>query len=217
MDFCQVMKSRRAVNFFDPHMNVSDEELRKIIKTASLTPSGMNLQPWQMIVLRSKEAKEKLMAAASKQPKIVEAPVTLIILADKDGWQEGHATVEKAWENLVQLGYMKLEQREWFTRGARKLYGTPDRSLAFAVKNASFFSMALMLAAKNAGIDSHPMDGFDQDAVRAAFHIPDNFHIPLLIALGHFHTGHDLMPPKWRKSYAEIIFAAYEDKEENAP
>ena len=207
MDFIETTQSRRAVNFFDSNKPVSDDELRKIIETASFAPSGLNLQPWQVIVVRSKEAKEKLMAAASGQPKIVEAPVTLIILADKNGWKSGHPIVEKTWNNLVELGYLKPEQRSWFEKGTQNLYGTPEKSLAFAVKNASFFSMALMFAAKNAGLDSHPMDGFDPEAVRRSFDIPDNFFLPLLIAIGHFNKSFKLMPPKWRKSYEEIVFA----------
>lgn len=209
MDFITVVQSRRAVNFFDPEKPVSDEDLRKIIETASFTPSGRNLQPWQAIVVRSQEAKEKLMAAASGQVKIVEAPVTLIILADQEGWKAGHPIVEKTWEDMVALGYSKPEQRDGFEKGTQRLYGTPEKSLAFAVKNASFFSMTLMLAAKNAGLDSHPMDGFNPEAVRKAFQIPDNFFIPLLIAIGHFNQAFTLMPPKWRKSYEDIVFATY--------
>jgi len=209
MNFTETMKQRRAVNFFDPDKPVSDGELKRIIETAALAPSGLNLQPWQVIVVRSREAKEKLMAAASRQTKIVEAPVTLIILADMNGWQTGHPTVEKTWVNLLDLGYMKAEQRGWFEKGALKLYGTPEKSLAFAVKNASFFSMALMLAAKEAGLDSHPMDGFDPEAVRRAFDIPENFFIPLLIAIGHFNESAGLMPPKWRKSHEEIVYATF--------
>jgi nitroreductase len=209
MDFIDTMRQRRAINFFDPDEPLADEDLKNIIQTASLAPSGLNLQPWQVIVVRSQEAKEKLMAAASRQTKIVEAPVTLIILADTSGWRGGHPTVEKTWGNLLELGYMKPEQREWFEKGAQKLYGTPEKSLAFAVKNAAFFSMALMLAAKDAGLDSHPMDGFDQEAVRKAFDVPENFFIPLLIAIGHFNRKSKLMPPKWRKSYEEVVYATF--------
>ena len=208
MDFKQVMQSRRAVNFFAPDKPVSEAELKAIIETAAFSPSGMNFQPWQVIVVRAQEAKEKLMAAAGGQPKIMEAPVTLIILADMEGWKAGRPAVEKTWENFLALGYLKPEQRGWFEKGPQRLYGTPEKSLAFAVKNASFFSMALMLAAKDAGFDSHPMDGFDADAVRKAFSVPDHFFIPLLIAIGHFREGARLLPPKWRKTYAEIVFAA---------
>ena len=67
MDFADTMKKRRAVNFFDPDKPVSDEELKGIIETAALAPSGLNLQPWQVIVVRSREAKEKLIRRPGKR------------------------------------------------------------------------------------------------------------------------------------------------------
>jgi len=147
MEFLKLMKERRSINFFDPKKEVNDEELKKIIETAGYAPSGFNLQSWQVIVVRSKKDKERLMKAAWNQPKVVEAPVVLIVLGDKDGWKPGHPTMEKVWTNTVELGYMKDEQRGWLEDGTKSLYGGSDKSLAFAVKNAAFFGMALMLAA----------------------------------------------------------------------
>ena len=206
MEFSKVMSARRAVNFFDPAKPVSDKELKSIIEVAALAPSGFNFQPWQLIVIKSPEEKERLKAVAWNQPKITEAPVVLIVLADKTGWQAGHPVMEKTWQNMLDLGYSKTEQRATIEGGTKSLYDGPEKSLAFAVKNASFFSMALMLAAKDAGLDSHPMDGFDHEGVKKAFNIPDNFFIPVLIAIGHINEQKKAMPPKWRKSYEEIVF-----------
>jgi len=60
--------------------------------------------------------------------------------------------------------------------------------------------MSVMLAAKDAGLDSHPMDGFDIEDVRKAFNIPDQYWIPLLLAIGHFDKTKTLMPPKWKNN-----------------
>jgi nitroreductase len=209
MEFLKIMRDRRAVNFFDPTKPVGKEVLKKIIETACLAPSGFNLQPWRLIIVRSSPDKDRLRTAAWNQPKITDAPVVLILLADKNGWKPGHPTVERVWQNMVDLGYVKPEQRSWFEGGTKSLYDGEDKSLAFAVKNSAFFGMALMLAAKDAGLDSHPMDGFDHEGVRKAFNIPDNFFVPLLLAIGHFSDQHKLMPPKWRKSYEEIVFKIY--------
>lgn len=206
MEFTKVMRDRLAVNFFDPAKPVSDELLKKIIETAALAPSGFNFQPWQLIVVKSTEEKEKLKALAGKQAKIAEAPVTLILLADKDGWKAGHPTMEKVWQNMLDTGSIKAEQRGWLEKSAAGLYGGDEKSLAFAVKNAAFFGMAIMLAAKDAGLDSHPIDGFYHDGVRKAFAIPDNFFVPMLIAIGYFNDQCKLPQPKWRKSYSEIVW-----------
>jgi nitroreductase len=206
MEFKEAMKQRRAVNFFDPTKDVTDAQIKQIIETAALAPSGFNLQPWNLIVLRDKEKKEKLRKLAWDQPKITEAPVVLIVLGDMEGWKKGNAGFEKDFAESVKAGIMKQEQYDWFTGAAASLYGTnSDRKMAFACKNAGFFGMSLMLAAKDAGLDSHPMDGFDIEGVKKAFNISDQYWIPLLLAIGHFDKTKTLLPPKWRKSYDEIV------------
>ncbi|MBN1365465.1 MAG: nitroreductase family protein [Syntrophaceae bacterium] len=206
MEFKEAMKQRRAVNFFDPTKDVTDAQIKQIIETAALAPSGFNLQPWRVIILRDKEKKETLRKVAMNQPKITEAPVVLIILADREGWKKGNTEFEKDFVESVKAGIMKQEQYDWFCNATNSLYGaTAERQLAFACKNTGFFAMSLMLAAKDAGLDSHPMDGFDIDGVRKAFNISDQYWIPMLIAIGHFDKTKTLLPPKWRKSYDEIL------------
>jgi nitroreductase len=194
------------VNFFDPHRDVTDELLKKVVEIAALAPSGSNLQPWSLIVLRDPDEKMRLQKLAWNQSKVSEAPVTLIVLADTDGWKPGHPFVEKNFREMVQTGITDKDRRKKFDDACFSLYGSSqDRKIAFACKNTAFFAMALMLTAKNFGLDTHPMDGFDLDGVRKEFKIPDNYWIPLLMAVGYFRSDKQLVPPKWRKSYGEIV------------
>jgi len=206
MTFKEVIYGRRAVNFFDPQKDVSDELLNEIIEMASQAPSGFNIQPWSLIVLREHADKLRLQKHAWNQPKISEAPVTLIALADTEGWKAGNPFVEKNFQEMVQSGAMSKDQRQWFDGVCKSLYGSSEaRKVAFSCKNTAFFAMALMLAAKSLGLDTHPMDGFDMDAVRKEFKIPENYWIPLLIAVGYFKSDQTLTSPKWRKTVDEII------------
>jgi len=206
MSFFNINKNRRSINFFDPEKDVSESQLTQIIETAANTPSSFNLQPWSLMVLRTSEEKETLKSLAWDQPKVVEAPVVLIVLADKDGWKEGSPTFEKNWEEMLKSGSMQLGQREWFLNATDSFYNwSPDANLAFAVKNAGFFAMSLMYAAIDLGLHTHPMDGFDHEAVRKELKIPDNYWVPLLLAVGYKKPGLKLDPPKWRKTYNEIV------------
>ena len=206
MNYKEIAEKRRSINFFDPDRDVSEELLTEMIDLAAKAPSSFNLQPWNLMVLRETETKEKLKALAWDQPKVVEAPVTLIVLADKNGWQAGHPTVEKNWEQMLASGAMGPEQRDWFLDAAKSLYGWgPEASQAFANKNTGFFAMGLMYAATSLGLETHPMDGFDHEGVREAFNIPDNFWIPLLIAVGYPKPDLEVLPSKWRKTRDEIV------------
>ena len=205
MNFEQITKNRRSINFFDPDKEVTPEVIKKMVDLASNSPSSFNLQPWNLVVLRDREQKEKLKALAWDQPKIVEAPVTMIVLADREGWKQGHPGLERNWQEMVKTG-MPETKRDWFLNATSSLYNwSTDAKLAFAAKNAGFFAMSLMYAAVSLGLDSHPMDGFDHEGVKKAFNIPDRYWIPLLLAVGYKKPGLVLDPPKWRKTYEEIV------------
>lgn len=139
MNFRQITETRRSINFFDPEKEVNEELVKEMIELAAKAPSSFNLQPWNLILLRDQKEKETLKALAWDQPKVTEAPVVLIVLADKDGWQEGHQTVERNWQEMLKSGSMQAEQRDWFLNAAKSLYNwSPEASLAFAAKNTGF-------------------------------------------------------------------------------
>jgi nitroreductase len=173
---------------------------------AAKTPSSFNLQPWSLIVLETKDDKLRLQKHAMNQEKVSQAPVTMIVLGDRDGWRSENPFVEKLFQENIKAGTMAETQRDWFDTVRTNLYGKSNDTIqAFANKNAGFFAMTLMFAAKSLGLDSHPMDGFDVEGVRKEFCIPDNYWIPLLISIGYFDETKKLSPPNWRKSYEDIV------------
>ena len=205
MDFKEILVARRAINFFDPNRDVDPELLKTVIEDAANAPSGYNLQPWRLIVLRDPAAKAKLRPLAFNQPKVTEAPVILMILADREGWKPGNPTFEAVFEKTMQP-----EQRDWFVNATQGLYGkSADATQAFAVKNASLFAMSIMYAAANHGLQTHPMDGFNHDAVREAFDIPETYWVPMLMAVGYMKPGLEIRPKAWRMSYEEMVLKTY--------
>lgn len=207
MDFKAVMAARRAVNFFDPDRDVPQADLEAILETAVRAPSSFNLQPWKVAVLRDPARKARLRELAWNQPKVTEAPVVLLFLADRQAWAMYEPSFERQFSYLMESGRYKPEERDTFAGAVESLYGErPEKSLAFAVKNTAFFAMTVMYAAADAGYVTHPMDGFDHDGVRAAFGIPDRFWIPLLMAVGHLKPGATVAPPKWRFAPDDILY-----------
>ncbi len=206
MNFEQITNARRSINFFDPNKPIEPALVRKMVEMAAKTPSSFNLQPWSLIPLIRIEDKLRLQKCSMNQEKISEAPVTMIVLADDYGYKDGHRTVERVFQENIKAGTMTKKQKGWFKKVRNGLYGTDEKiSRAFSCKNTGFFAMALMLAAKSLGIDSHPMDGFNHDKVKKEFKIPKNYYIPLLISFGYFDETKTLAEPKWRKDYDDII------------
>ncbi|SIN68581.1 nitroreductase family protein [Halodesulfovibrio marinisediminis] len=206
--FKQILQNRRAINFFDPERKVPEGLLRELVADAAHTPSSFNLQPWNIIVLRDKDEKMRLQKLAMNQPKVSEAPVTLIMLADTKAWHKDNDSLQLVLNHKLQDGELKEEQRDWFHGVCEKLYGkSRDSELAFAVKNTAFFAMSLMYAATARGLQTHPMDGFDHDGVKKEFNIPENYWVPLLMSVGYHAKNAEVLPIKQRKSYDDIVLS----------
>jgi putative NAD(P)H nitroreductase len=90
---------------------------------------------------------------------------------------------------------------------AKNLYdmeGSLKRKI-FAVKNTSLFAMNLMITAKGLGLETHPMDGFDEGCVKREFNIPADKIIPMLIAVGNLRSGITLLPRAFRRKIEEFV------------
>lgn len=204
MDVLEAIKTRRSINFFDPEGTVDDELLGELLNLANLAPSSFNLQPWKVIVVREPDSKKALRKCAFDQPKAEEAPVVLIVVADPGALEENMEDVLDSWEAL---GFLKPKMRKTNREMINNLYGEKDsmaRTL-FAVKNASLFCMNLMLAARGLGLDTHPMDGFDERMLKKEFKIPNDKRIPMLIAVGNLRKGAELLPRAYRREIDRFV------------
>lgn len=204
MDVIQVIKERRSINFFDAAREISDDKILELLDLANLSPSSFNLQPWKVIVVKNSERKKVLRQCALNQPKVEEASVVLIMVADPKAVEENRERVLDSWQ---ELGYMKPEMREMYAELMKNLYETEDslRRKIFAVKNTALYAMNVMIVAKGLGIDTHPMDGFDEDCIKREFNIPDDKIIPMLVAVGYLRPGITLLPRAFRRSIKEFV------------
>lgn len=194
---------RRSVNFFDTGKDIDENQLKDIIDLAVSAPSAFNLQPWDIIAVRSPEAREKLHALSGNQPKVLEAPVTLIVIGDR----EGYGDENPVWGQLEKA--MGEERVAGAKDMARHLYGsTEERKVKFAESNAGLLSMSIMYAAKHFGIDSHPMSGIDFEGIKSEFAIGENKEVVMTISLGYFDESKALYPKALRRSYEELVVTA---------
>jgi len=204
MELIQSIQERRSINFFEPGVEIADDTIRELLSLANLAPSSFNLQPWRVVVVKDKERKKALRKCAFDQPKVEEASVVLIIIADPDA-VELHG--ERVLESWAELGYLAGEEQKEVSRSMMKqLYGdkTSLTRKIFAAKNAALFAMNLMNAARGLGLETHPMDGFDEAAVKKAFGIPEDKIIPMLVAIGHLKQGVTLLPRSFRRDVEEF-------------
>ncbi|WP_432205250.1 nitroreductase family protein (plasmid) [Cetobacterium somerae] len=199
MNFEDVISKRRSVNFFDPNKEINLKLFEDIINEAVLAPSAFNLQPWEIIAVRSPEAKEKLFTTCN-QPKIKEASMTLILVGDTFAYGRDNPM----WNIKIDLGLKEEKVGKIITMCETVLYPTEVKRNAMAVRDVSLFAMSIMLCAKNKGVDTHPMIGFNEEKVKELFNIDDDKTVVMLLSIGYFDETKTLNPRERRLAYNEI-------------
>lgn len=202
MNLKSIYEERRAVNNFNPDQTLADGMLKEIIDLAVLAPSAFNLQPWRIIAVTSPEMKAKLHPVAFGQSKILEAPATLILIGDR----EGYSAENSVWDELKEL--VGEEGATGAMGMAAQLYGSSEeRKIKFAESNAGLLGMSIMMAAQEKGVDSHPMSGMDFQGIKETFGLSESEEVVMLISLGYRDESKVLYPRRMRRGYDEIVTA----------
>ena len=181
-EFNKVIRERHSVRKYDPTWKISNEEIKELLNEAILAPSSSNLQPWRFIVINDQALKEKLLPIANNQQQVVDASAVIAVLGDVEAYSNAGTIYDQA----VAAGVMPIEVRDNMVNNITKGYpsmGTA-RLKEIALVDGGLISMQLMLAAKARGYDTVPMGGYNADAFRELFQIPQRYATVMLIALG---------------------------------
>ena len=57
--FLELIKTRRSIRKFKPD-GVADSDIDKILEAARWAPSGFNMQPWEFVVIRDQQLKDRM-------------------------------------------------------------------------------------------------------------------------------------------------------------
>ncbi len=173
----EAIETRRSIrNFVQEPLDQND--LREILRLASLAPSAWNAQTWRFAVVQDPQLKERLQEAAYGQGQITNAPAVIVVYSDMEDTLQ---TVEEtAHPGMGEQG--RTGQRQTFDRvfGAqeeaqRGQWGLAQANIAFGF---------LMVAARGLGYDTVPMLGFDPAKVREILGLPAHVQFAGLLPVG---------------------------------
>lgn len=200
MHVSEALEMRRAIRDYDPNFVIADEVFLKLFAMVKLTPSAMNLQPWEFILVKSADAKKKLRACAMNQYQVELASATVVVLGNTDMLSH----FDSAYADLLVKGGTSPERVEGSRKYVHKFDGDLRYRELWAARCAALAAMSLMLAAQELGLDSGPMDGFYPEQLMKEFNIPANFLPIMLVTLGK--RAQD--PPfgrLWRRDFADMV------------
>jgi nitroreductase len=91
LEVLEAIKGRRSIRAFTSQP-VSERDVEKLIDAARHAPSAGNIQPWEFIIVREPNVKRRLALAALNQTFIEEAPVVIVVCANKEMSRSGYLT-----------------------------------------------------------------------------------------------------------------------------
>lgn len=159
--------------------------LRELYDLVKFGPTAANTTPARFVFVSSPEAKAKLAAlsSGSNGPKILQAPVTVIIGYDLDFPE----TLDKLFPNAP---------------GAKTWFGDPVAKETGALRNSSLQGGYFIMAARALGLDVGPMSGFDNAGVDAEFFAGTNIKSNFIASIG-YGTEEGLFPRNPRLDFEE--------------
>jgi len=165
---------------------VTEQQLRELYDLVKLGPTSANSCPARFVWVTSAEAKGKLAALAmpANAPKILAAPVTVIVGYDLDFA-----------EQLPRLFPARGKEMQGY-------FSDPLVAQITAFRNSSLQGAYLIIAARALGLDCGPMSGFSNEAVDSEFFANTRIKSNFICSIG-YGSDQNLFPRNPRLTFEE--------------
>jgi len=225
-EILDLISQRRAVKLFEP-VEISRELRQQILNAARHAPSSFNLQPYRFYWVQSGVKKAAVAKLCLRQKPAETASALIVAVADLKSlsvtsqdqleWMRtSNLTEEKIrdYERKATIGRILFKPGPFGIFAAikwtlfrllnlRMVIGMPplfqQDLFKWATKSTSLACQNLMIAAEAVGMNTCPMEGFDNRRLSRYLDLSDRHHeIVMVIALGKKSSDYD-EPPQWRR------------------
>jgi len=164
----QLFRLARTYNEWTPR-DVEDRTIHELYELLKWGPTSSNCCPARFVWVRCADGKAKLAALAMEAncPKILAAPITVIIGYDL----EFPETMRKLFPARAEM--------------MRQFFRQPGVAEVTAMRNGSLQGAYLISAARAQGLDCGPLSGFDNAAVDQAFFSGTRIQSNFICSLGY--------------------------------
>jgi 3-hydroxypropanoate dehydrogenase len=146
-----LFRDARTANTFSDEP-VSEEQIAAIYDLVKYAPTSMNIQPLRILLVRTPEARERLVSHLSEgnKAKTATAPLTAVLAYDP----EFHEHLPSQFPHF---------------QGAQAIFKGQDHRFGTASLNASLQVGYFILGVRAAGLAAGPMTGFDGEGIDKEF------------------------------------------------
>jgi nitroreductase len=225
-EILDLISQRRAVKLFEP-VEISKELRQQILNAARHAPSSFNLQPYRFYWVQSDVKKAAVAKLCLRQKPAETASALVVAVADLKSlsvtsqdqleWMRtSNFSEEKIrdYERKAKIGRILFKPGPFGIFAAikwalfrllnlRMVIGMPplfqQDLFKWATKSTSLACQNLMIAAEALGMNTCPMEGFDNRRLSRYLDLSDRHHeIVMVIALGKKSSDYN-EPPQWRR------------------
>ena len=176
MNVSTAIGTRRSIKHYDPTHRMAEAEIEQLMSLALLSPTAFNIQNWRFVLVQDPELRKQVRAVSWDQAQVTDASLLVVLVADLNSWDREAA---RYWKNAPQA------VQDFLVPAIDQYYrGKPQVQRDEGMRSCGMAAMTLMLAAKEMGYDSCPMDGFDFDAVAKLLNLPADHTPAMYVAIG---------------------------------
>ncbi len=176
MDVFEAIKTRRAIKKFNPAHKMSSDDVQKLMKHVILAPTSYNQQNWRFVYVTDQDVKEKISVVARGQAQPRDGSLVIVLCGDMTAWKTEPL---RYWKN-----HPSEKQETVKANLERKYSDNPQNQRDEAVRSCGMAAQTIMLAAKDMGLDSCPMVGFEYDDLAKVINLPENHLIVMMVVVG---------------------------------
>ena len=161
-----LFREARTANTFTDEP-VTDEQVAAIYDLVKWAPTSMNIQPLRVLLVRSDEARARLLGhlAPGNRTKTGAAPLVAVLSADHDFHEQLHRTFPHFPDAKAVFAHDAVRD------GAARL-------------NAALQLAYFILGVRAAGLAAGPMTGYDAAGIDAEFFAGTNQHVVAVVNIG---------------------------------
>jgi nitroreductase len=200
----KVIQDRRSIRDYSEEP-VSEEDLKMILETARLAPSGENAQPWRFVIVKDEETRNKLgaIAGGGSGRRFTAEFVTQKMQARFSGLQDEEKK-KKVFQKLTSgkvSTFLADAPLNIVVCGKKDVWDVPYDTSA-AIENMLLMVTALGLGA--CWVIAPCIDIRDEERVKSLLGLPEGYKAISIIAIGHPTRPHK---PRPRLAMNELVFS----------
>ena len=176
MNVTQAIQQRRSIKHYDPTHRMTSQEIESLMALAMLSPTAFNIQHWRFVVVTDPVLRHQIRAVSWNQAQVEEASLLIVLAADLKAWAKAPS---RYWVNAPQA------VQDYLVPAIGYYYENNEQAQRDeAMRSCGIAAQTIMLAAKEMGYDTCPMDGFDFDAVAKLINLPSDHTPTMFITVG---------------------------------